>query len=197
MQEQHKYLQEDEIDLRELFKTLWAKKIFIVIFTSLVTIAVIVYTFVNNPIPEYRGTVMIEIGEVKAENGDMIPLDNVNNLAKILSKKFSIKASVPRRTDTILVITSSNKNTKVIEKNINVAIDFIIARHNEKVKLYEHYIMTKKVGNIEISKQPINQPKKKPIVIAAFIIGFILSIFLVFFIEFIRSFKEEESIEAK
>ncbi|WP_323644802.1 Wzz/FepE/Etk N-terminal domain-containing protein [Aliarcobacter butzleri] len=30
-----KYLQEDEIDLRELFKTLWKHKIFILVFTSM------------------------------------------------------------------------------------------------------------------------------------------------------------------
>ena len=30
---QEKYLQEDEIDLRELFKIIWDKKVFIVVFT--------------------------------------------------------------------------------------------------------------------------------------------------------------------
>ena len=31
--QENKPLEEDEIDLKELFKTIWAKKIFIVIFT--------------------------------------------------------------------------------------------------------------------------------------------------------------------
>ena len=30
---QEKYLQEDEIDLRELFKIIWDKKFFIILFT--------------------------------------------------------------------------------------------------------------------------------------------------------------------
>ena len=47
------------------------------------------------------------------------------------------------------------------------------------------------IGNIKESNHPI-KPKKKLIVIVAFVTGFILSIFLVFFIEFIRSEKEEK-----
>jgi LPS O-antigen subunit length determinant protein (WzzB/FepE family) len=35
---QEKYLQEDEIDLRELFKTIWDKRFFIIIFTFIITL---------------------------------------------------------------------------------------------------------------------------------------------------------------
>jgi LPS O-antigen subunit length determinant protein (WzzB/FepE family) len=42
---QEKNLEEDEIDLKELFKTIWAKKIFIVIFTLVVTILAGFYAY--------------------------------------------------------------------------------------------------------------------------------------------------------
>ena len=50
---------------------------------------------------------------------------------------------------------------------------------------------TQIIGKIKKKDSPI-KPKKKLIVIVAFITSFILSIFLVFFIEFIKSFKEED-----
>ena len=36
--EQNKILNEDEIDLRELFKTIWDKRFFIIIFTFIITL---------------------------------------------------------------------------------------------------------------------------------------------------------------
>ncbi len=47
------------------------------------------------------------------------------------------------------------------------------------------------IGKIKEQNHPI-KPKKKLIIIIAFITGLILSIFLVFFLEFVKSFKKEE-----
>jgi uncharacterized protein involved in exopolysaccharide biosynthesis len=54
-----------------------------------------------------------------------------------------------------------------------------------------NYKNTEIVGEILTNDYPA-KPKKKLIVIVAFITGLILSIFLVFFLEFIKGFKEEE-----
>lgn len=40
---QQRYIEEDEIDLRELFLTLWKKKVFIVLLTFIVTVSSILY----------------------------------------------------------------------------------------------------------------------------------------------------------
>ncbi len=50
------------------------------------------------------------------------------------------------------------------------------------------------IGKIEVLDKPI-KPKKKLIVIVAFITGLMLSIFLAFFLEFIRGSREEETQE--
>ena len=42
-----KYLQEDEIDLRELFKTLWSYKKFILIFTFMITFIALIYVLLK------------------------------------------------------------------------------------------------------------------------------------------------------
>ena len=48
------------------------------------------------------------------------------------------------------------------------------------------------IGKIEVLDSPI-KPKKKLIVIVAFITGLMLSVFLAFFLEFLRGIKEEDS----
>ncbi|XPS39436.1 hypothetical protein ACN2C3_07205 [Aliarcobacter butzleri] len=68
----------------------------------------------------------------------------------------------------------------------------MIEKHKEQTSFYESVIMTKQIGDIIISNEPINKPKKSLIITVAFVTGFILSIFLVFFIEFVRSLKKEE-----
>ena len=50
--------------------------------------------------------------------------------------------------------------------------------------------MTHVIGSISISEDPI-KPKKKLIVVVAFITGLMLSIFLAFFLEFIQGVKRE------
>lgn len=74
--------QEDEIDLRELFKTIWNRKIFIIIFTSIVTGLAIAYVLTRIPIYEAKG--LIEIGTYK--NGlDKKLVDNTANLTQKLN----------------------------------------------------------------------------------------------------------------
>jgi uncharacterized protein involved in exopolysaccharide biosynthesis len=57
--------------------------------------------------------------------------------------------------------------------------------------LPHNYKNTQVVGKIITNDYPI-KPKKKLIVVVAFVTAFILSVFLVFFMEFIKGFKEEE-----
>ena len=54
------YIQEDEIDLKELFNTIWQKRLFIAIFTFVVTICAGVYSYNKTPIYEVKS--IIEIG---------------------------------------------------------------------------------------------------------------------------------------
>ena len=78
---QEKYLQEDEIDLRELFKTILDKKVFIVIFTLVITILAAIYAYNKTPI--YEAKALVEIGEYKKN-----PVDDAVALEKKLSTIF-------------------------------------------------------------------------------------------------------------
>ena len=84
--QENKPLEEDEIDLKELFKTIWAKKIFIVIFTLVVTILAGFYAYSKTPI--YEAKALLEIGEYKINNTSKNFVDDSSNLEKKLSTLF-------------------------------------------------------------------------------------------------------------
>ncbi len=188
---------EDEIDLRELFKTIWEKKIFILLFTSIVTIISIVYVFLKNPIPVYQGKIYIEIGQVQSQNFVPTSLDNTLDLSEILKLEVKVDTNIIKSTTrdrtNLLEVSSNNQSKEEIKKSLEKAVEFIINRHKERAKFYENVIMTKQIGNIQIDNNPINMPKKKLIVVVSFVSGFILSIFIVFFMQFINSIRKENS----
>ena len=84
--QENKPLEEDEIDLKELFKTIWAKKIFIVIFTLVVTILAGFYAYSKTPI--YEAKALVEIGEYKINNTTKNSVDDASTLEKKLSTLF-------------------------------------------------------------------------------------------------------------
>jgi LPS O-antigen subunit length determinant protein (WzzB/FepE family) len=186
------YITEDEIDLREVFKTIWESKNFIITFTFVVTSLSLIYVFFKNPIPIYQGKTYVEIGQIQSQNFGQISIDTTSDLAQILKLEFELDANVVKNTTNILEIISQNKDKNVIKQTLEKALETIINKHKEKAKIYENVIMTKQIGDIKIDEQAINKPKKTLIVVVSFVTGFILSIFLLFFIQFINSMRKEE-----
>jgi len=81
--------------------------------------------------------------------------------------------------------------------NTNVIWDFKEKRNLLKSMLLPYnYKNSEIVGEIMTNDYP-SKPKKKLIVVVAFITGLILSIFLVFFIEFLKGMKEEDTRDDK
>jgi len=181
------YIQEDEIDLRELFKTLMDSKKLIMSMTLLITFFAVVYVYFKNPTPIYSGSILIEIGKGISPNTGTIPLDNPYGLKSIVEKKFSVSSAIPKSTKNILVISSNNTDKEKITSILEEVSLYVIKKHKEESKLFDKSIMSKQIGDISISDTPVNTPKKKLIVVVAFVTGFILSIFLVFFLAFIRN----------
>ncbi|MDN5098591.1 Wzz/FepE/Etk N-terminal domain-containing protein [Aliarcobacter butzleri] len=195
-----RYLQDDEIDLRKLFKTLWKYKIFILVFTSMITFIALIYILLKNPIPIYQGKMYLEIGQIQNKNFAPILIDNVVDLSYTLNLKFNVKAMSPTKKDIsnlimqpkIMEITFDNVDKDIINETLTRVKGFVIEKHKKQTSFYESVIMTEQIGDVTISNEPINKPKKSLIVTVALVTGFILSIFLVFFIEFVRSLKKEE-----
>lgn len=189
--QENKILNEDEIDLRELFKTIWDKRFFIIIFTFIITLISFIYVLLKNPTPVYEGNLSVQIGEIQSENFGNKIIETPQNLSYILEVEFKVNPNIAKGTTSILEIKYSNEDKARIKTILEDVKKFIITKHENDTSFYKNKIMTKQIGDIKISEEAINKPKKSLIVTVAFITGFILSIFLVFFIQFIQSIKKE------
>ncbi|WP_151949610.1 Wzz/FepE/Etk N-terminal domain-containing protein [Aliarcobacter butzleri] len=137
-----KYLQEDEIDLRELFKTLWKYKIFILVFTFVITILSIIYVSLKTP--TYQVTALVELGSYKTESDQDIIIDNADNLSKKLTtifidlkknlenKNFEITkiVTVKGMKNFIEISSEASSNTQAIE-GLNEVIEHIKSEHSK------------------------------------------------------------------
>ena len=135
---QNNIYQEDEIDLRELFKILSNYKTFIALFTLFVTIAVTVYISFKTPIYEVKSNV--QIGYI-GENVIVKP----DTLVKILNIVFNIEDKISSKDEFISEVTtiSTNKNLKnFIEiKTEAVSNDEALKKNKEVVEyIKEQYI---------------------------------------------------------
>ena len=184
---------EDEIDLRELIKTLWIYKYLILIFTSFITILSIIYVLQKNPTPIYKGSLYMEIGTIQDKNFQPVIIENASDLAYILNLEFDVKAVVPKEVSInkylqtkLIEISFENEDKNKIRETLEKIKDYIIEKHKKDTKYYENIIMTKQIGDIKISNEEINKPKKALIVSISFVTAFILSIFLAFLIDFVK-----------
>ena len=80
-----------------------------------------------------------------------------------------------------------DKNKQEIEAILKNTYQFILNRHEEKIKNFDMYIKTVQIGKIDISNEMVNKPKKVLITVVAFITGLIFSIFIVFIREFLQN----------
>ena len=184
---------EDEIDLRELIKTLWIYKYLILIFTSFITILSIIYVLQKNPTPIYKGSLYMEIGTIQDKNFQPVIIENAKDLAYILNLEFDVKAVVPKEVSInkylqtkLIEISFENEDKNKIRETLKKIKDYIVEKHKKDTKYYENIIMTKQIGDIKISNEDINKPKKALIVAISFVTAFILSIFLAFLIDFVK-----------
>ena len=77
-------LVEDEIDLKELFQIIWDKKIFIAIFTILITVLSGFYVYSKTPIYEVKS--FVELGYINKEK-----LEDIDSLEQKLKVVFEIE----------------------------------------------------------------------------------------------------------
>ena len=111
---------EDEIDLRELFKTIVEKKYFILVFTLIITILAIVYVKIKTPI--YQAKAVIEIGSYKTETNEVKVVDNLNEFSKKLSTIFIDLRKNDREKESEITNISISKGMKNYIEIVSEAI---------------------------------------------------------------------------
>ena len=132
------FYQEDEIDLKELFKILWAKKILIISITFIITLLAGIYAFNKTPI--YEATAIVEIGNYKNNNNVLV--DSVPELVKKLNllfidllknekdKKATITSiSTTKGVSGFLDIKSESISNELAISEINKVVAYIQNKH--------------------------------------------------------------------
>ena len=127
------YLQEDEIDLKEIFKFLInSKKLFIAI-TLVITTLGAIYTF--QKVPEYKSTALIEIGGYNTFSNEEGLIEPGKDLIQDLKINFIYKSSV----DALIFRLIEKKLLQIeyispsAEKNnnlLNEIVEYIVNRHS-------------------------------------------------------------------
>lgn len=200
-------IQDDQINLKELWATLAKSKLTIITTTLISTIAAVGYVITATPI--YQGNVLIEVGEVvnnheivnnyqlvNSQPTTIFNLDNINTLKEVTVATTGTNITIPNGTSNILNITMESSDKVEIQSKLNDTIQFILNRHHEKAKLYQtaeaKIRMTQVIGEIHVGDKAI-KPKVGLIITVGLMTGLILGIFMVFLRELIsKSRKNEE-----
>lgn len=167
---QPNYVAEDEIDLRELFKTIWNKRWFIIVFTAIITILAIVYALMKTPIYEVKSNVRVGyIGSEPLEKSDIIVkmLNIVFNVEDKITKQEQVTSEVvsiatnKKLKDFIEIKTQAISNKDALEKNKEV-LQYMQKYYQPKIDKYIFDIKNK-IKNIKIKIENLEQFEKKNI----------------------------------
>lgn len=209
-------IQGDEIDLREIWKRLVKRKVIILLTTMLTTLCAIIYVNIMSTVPHYSGEVLIEIGDViinpEATNDKptiIQLLEDQNTLKEVLTHLLSyesegnqISIEIPKGTNSLLRLSCTDTDTKVIQSKLERVSNLILERHKKKMDFYQKTISAKINPTVIVAKTNITansiHVNKTGIIISAFIVGLLLSAFFTFLIELIgpkRDSKKTESSE--
>ena len=161
---------EDEIDLRELFRTIGKYKIFIIVFTLAVTLLAGAYAFLKQPVYEVRSNV--RVGYIKdAKSGKKRLVDDIGTIVKTLKVVFRVdkedKVKQEKFVSDVANIEASKKIKGFITIKTEGANNEVALTKNKEVvaylqKMYEpkikQYIVDKK-AQIDELKNRINDIK--------------------------------------
>lgn len=180
----------DEIDLFELFQTLWQQKWLIVSISLIAPIIAYVFTaVVPYKADYYQGSAVIEVATIQDQSEKMnhstsiYPIQVIEptvDLVQLVSKLSSVSASIPKGSTKLLEISVSGSTPEQVTSQLEEALKVVEQRHSEmlsKLKHIEVVSITRQVGDYAIS---LKSPKDKLnlILAVAFVLGGMLGVFI-------------------
>jgi hypothetical protein len=136
------YLQEDEIDLKEIFKLLINSKKLIIVTTLIITLLGAIYSFQKKvPLPLYESTALIEIGSnyqyqdkqkklfepTKTLINEIIQELTINYIHK---QKVNVSINSIKGVNRLIQITSSSASSVKNKNLLNEMIEYVENRHS-------------------------------------------------------------------
>jgi len=142
VQNNTQYIEEDKIDLRELFSILKKRKKLIWSMTVFFTLFALLYVFITKPVYEVK--TMIEVGQIDAK-----PIDDINDIKEKLSYEYQVnikgkKIELPRvkaitvakKSNNILLMNIHGYSNEEAVKYIQTVIEKIETQYKEKTNAY-------------------------------------------------------------
>jgi len=142
------YVQQDTIDLRELFAVLKRRKKMIWSVTGIITLLAVIYAFLIAA-PIYQTTAQIKLAQINKK-----PIDNTNNMKQELETIFEVNAknkkiefplvksiTVPKGTSNILTVRTQGYDNGSVEKKLLSVFEYITTMQSKDL---ESYIKTQK-----------------------------------------------------
>ncbi len=173
--------QDDEIDLFELFQTLWQQKWLILTTTIVAPLLAYVFT-VSKPVnPDvFQAKALIEIGTYATEMGELHQIERSQDLALIIGEQLGVTVSIPKTSMKLLEIQTSSVNQNEAETKLESAINFVISRHEKYAasQLKANVIQpTQVVGESKVIR--VSPKDKLNLILAvAFVLGGMLGVFI-------------------
>lgn len=138
---------EEEIDLRELFKIIWDRKVFIIVFTLVVTIIAGLYTYLKIPIFEVKSHV--ELGYINKEK-----LEDIDSLEQKLKVIFSVEDMKFEKDSFEKGIVTSIKQVKAVKNFLEIKTEALsneaaTAKNKEVLKFIQE-LSSEKIKEHEI-----------------------------------------------
>lgn len=142
MQNNTQYLQEDTIDLRELFSTLKKRKKLIWSVTVLFTLLALAYAVLSKPVFEVK--VLMELAQIdKKPVQDLIDLkQKLETVFEVNAKKKEIllpiisEVSLPKDTKNIMLLRAEGYDNASTQVKLQEVIDHILASQDNELTSY-------------------------------------------------------------
>lgn len=149
MQNNTTYIEEDKIDLRELFLVLKQRRILIMLVTLTVTIFAIIYVLIAKPVYEIRSVVEVSLINDK-------PVQSINDTKQKLDFTYEVgvkdkktelpvvsEISIPKNTTSLLVIKTQGYSNEDAATLMTKIVDEITTQENEKITIYKDTVKEK------------------------------------------------------
>jgi capsular polysaccharide biosynthesis protein len=179
----HQY--DDEIDLFELFQTLWQQKWLILSTTLIAPVLAYVFTVLMPYKSDYyQGSATIELATIQvnseASNQVVQVIEPLNDLAQLVPNLTSVSATAPRGASKVLEMSTTGASKEQVAEKLNKAIQVIEQRHQKmlaNLKEVQVISATEQVGqNSIVLKSP--KDKLKLILAVAIVLGGMLGVFI-------------------
>ena len=160
--------EEDEIDLKELFKTLLKNKKLIIITTFIITFLALIYVYVKTPIYEVKAN--IQLGYMQDEKNKKTLVDTPASVVQTLKVIYNVDDK-PKVKKFVSEISSIDTNKKVKDfikitangisndealKKLKEAVGYLQKRYEPKIEQYKTNQQAK-IENLNLQLQKINK----------------------------------------